>query len=45
MATPDFTVADILMAHGLLSGVKDETLLAPYVGVRAYRARCLVVRG
>ena len=41
VATDEFSVADILMAHVLLSGVKDETLISPYVGVRAYRDRCL----
>jgi glutathione S-transferase len=41
VATRDFTVADILMAHVLLSGVKEEGLLAPYPKVLAYRDRCL----
>jgi glutathione S-transferase len=41
IATGDFTVADILMAHVLFSGIKDERLLAPYPGVAAYRDRCL----
>ena len=41
MATPDFTVADILMAHVLRSGIKDDALLAPYPAVAAYRDRCL----
>ena len=41
VATKDFTVADILMAHVLLSGIKDKTLIAPYPGVAAYRDRCL----
>ncbi|MFO1219898.1 MAG: glutathione S-transferase family protein [Burkholderiaceae bacterium] len=41
VATDEFTVADILMAHVLASGVKDEKLLAPYQAVTAYRARCL----
>ena len=41
VATTGFTVADILMAHVLKSGVKDEKLLAPYPGVAAYRERCL----
>ena len=40
VATPDFTVADILMAH-VLSGIKDEGLIAPYPRVSAYRDRCL----
>jgi len=39
IATDAFTVADILMAH-VLSPIKDETLLAPYARVRAYRDRC-----
>lgn len=41
VATRDFTVADILMAHVLSSGIKDEALIAPYPALRAYRARCL----
>jgi len=41
VATPDFTVADILMAHVLTSGVKDEKLLARYPALVAYRSRCL----
>jgi glutathione S-transferase len=40
VATPDFTIADILMAHLLSSGIKDETLIAPYPGVASYRDRC-----
>jgi len=40
VATDDFTVADILMAHVLKSGVKDDALIAPYPGVKAYRERC-----
>ena len=40
VATAEFTVADILMAH-VLSGVKDVGLIAPYPGVVAYRDRCL----
>ena len=41
IATRDFTVADILMAHVLYSGIKDERLIAPYPGVVSYRDRCL----
>src|SRR5450432_2313862 len=41
VATKGFTVADILMAHVLLSGIKDEGLIAPYPGIAAYRDRCL----
>jgi glutathione S-transferase len=41
VATQDFTVADILMAHVLLSGVKDDGLIAPYPVVSSYRDRCL----
>jgi glutathione S-transferase len=41
VATGEFTVADILMAHVLSAGVKDEALVAPYPGVVAYRDRCL----
>jgi len=41
VATEEFTVADILMAHVLQSGIKDEGLLAPYPAVASYRDRCL----
>ena len=41
IATGDFSVADILMAHVLSSGIKDESLVTPYPGVMAYRDRCL----
>ncbi len=41
IATAEFTVADLLMAHVLLSGIKDEGLIAPHPGVVAYRDRCL----
>lgn len=41
VATDEFTVADILMAHVLLSGVKDQALLAPHPQVVSYRDRCL----
>ena len=41
IATDDFTVADILMAHVLSAGIKDEALIAPYPGVASYRDRCL----
>ncbi|MBU1441428.1 MAG: glutathione S-transferase family protein [Gammaproteobacteria bacterium] len=41
IATSEFTVADILMAHVLSSGVKDAQLIAPYPGVMSYRDRCL----
>ena len=40
VATAEFTVADILMAHAL-SGIKDVGLITPYPGVVAYRDRCL----
>lgn len=40
VATRDFTVADILLVH-VLSGIKDERLIAPYPGVASYRDRCL----
>jgi glutathione S-transferase len=40
VATNSFTVADILMAH-VLSGIKDEGLIAPYPGLASYRDRCL----
>lgn len=41
VATGEFTVADILMAHVLANGVKHERLIAPYPAVVAYRDRCL----
>jgi glutathione S-transferase len=41
IATDEFSVADILMAHVLSSGIKDEGLIAPYPGVASYRDRCL----
>ena len=41
IATRNFTVADILMSHVLYSGIKDETLIAPYPAVVSYRDRCL----
>jgi glutathione S-transferase len=41
IATDDFTVADILMAHVLSAGVKDDALIAPFPGLAAYRDRCL----
>jgi glutathione S-transferase len=41
VATNEFTVADILMAHVLLSGIKDQELIAPYPGLASYRDRCL----
>lgn len=41
VATGEFTVADILTAHVLAAGIKDEALLAPYPGLVAYRERCL----
>lgn len=41
VATQEFTVADILMAHVLSAGVKDERLIAPYPGLASYRDRCL----
>ena len=41
VATDDFTIADILMAHVLSAGIKDDGLIAPYPGLVAYRDRCL----
>jgi glutathione S-transferase len=41
IATTDFTVADLLMAHVLHSGIKDKGLIAPYPGLASYRDRCL----
>ena len=41
VATDEFTVADILLAHVLSAGVQDESLIAPFPGLVAYRERCL----
>jgi glutathione S-transferase len=41
VATDEFSVADILMANVLFSGIKDEGLIAPYPLTASYRARCL----
>jgi glutathione S-transferase len=41
IATNDFTVADILMAHVLSAQIMDETLIAPYAKLVEYRDRCL----
>jgi glutathione S-transferase len=41
VATGEFTVADILLAHVLSAGIQDEALIATYPGLLAYRARCL----
>jgi glutathione S-transferase len=41
VATDGFTIADILLAHVLSAGIQDESLLAPFPGVVAYRERCL----
>src|SRR5256885_5551456 len=40
IATDEFTVADILMAH-VLACIPDRTLTAPCPAVVAYRDRCL----
>lgn len=40
IATNEFTVADLLMAH-VLYGVQDQSVLAPYKNILAYRDRCL----
>jgi glutathione S-transferase len=40
VATDEFTVADILMAHVLFAGSTDQNLLEPYANVRAYLQRC-----
>lgn len=39
IATDDFTVADILMAHVLDAGVREE-MLSPHPNLLAYRKRC-----
>ncbi len=41
VATDGFTVADILMAHVLSAGIKDEAFIAPYQAMASYRDRCL----
>jgi glutathione S-transferase len=41
VATENFTVADILMAHVLSAGIADKALIAPFPGVASYRDRCL----
>jgi glutathione S-transferase len=41
VATGNFTIADILMAHVLSSGIKDDAMLDGFPGVAAYRDRCL----
>jgi glutathione S-transferase len=41
VATGEFTVADILLAHVLSSGIKDEALITPYPALVSYRDRCL----
>ncbi len=41
VATTDFSVADILMAHVLSSGIKDEGLIGSYPELASYRDRCL----
>lgn len=40
VATDEFTVADILMAHVLSAGSTDQTLLEPYTHVRRYLKHC-----
>jgi glutathione S-transferase len=41
VATDEFTIADILMAHVLSAGIKDESLLATHPVAMSYRDRCL----
>jgi glutathione S-transferase len=41
IATNEFSIADILMAHVLSAGIKDEQLIAPYPVLMSYRERCL----
>jgi glutathione S-transferase len=45
IATSDFSVADLLMAHVLQSGIKDESLISPYPKLASYRDRCLARPG
>lgn len=40
IATDEFTIADILMAH-VLTEVRDDEMMKPYARVAAYRERCL----
>jgi len=40
VATDEFTVADILMAH-VIANIQNDALVAPYSKVLAYRDRCL----
>ena len=40
VATGDFTVADILMAHVLSAGT-DPAMLKPYAHAQAYKTRCM----
>lgn len=39
VATNEFTVADILMAH-VLTEVRDDEMMKPYARVAAYREKC-----
>ena len=39
IATTEFSIADILMAH-VLTQMKDDELIAPHERVKAYRDRC-----
>jgi len=41
VATGDFSIADILMAHVLSAGIKDPGLIEPHSRVVSYRDRCL----
>jgi glutathione S-transferase len=41
VATGEFTVADILMAHVLSAQITDATLIAPYPKLTSYRDKCL----
>lgn len=41
IATNEFTIADILLAHVLSAQVTDEKLISPYPKLTAYRNRCL----
>lgn len=42
IATDQFTVADVLMAHVLSARIGDEALILPYPKIIAYRDKCLV---
>jgi len=40
IAAAEFTVADILMTHVIISGSTDQSLVKPHANVLAYQKRC-----